>query len=132
MNPSKHAQQGFSLIEVMVSLVIICIGVLGMLAMQGRSVQLTQSTVSQSQAVLLANNLLELMRSNPGGALSSDLFSASSSYTRPLVLSSPMVRTRPLIACHAVAVREVAALPRPILTAGCRMLAICCQSARHC
>lgn len=80
MNPSKPAQQGFSMIEVLVSLVIICIGVLGMLAMQGRSVQLTQSTVSQSQAVLLANNLLELMRSNPSSALSADLFSASSSY----------------------------------------------------
>lgn len=80
MKPSKQTQQGFSMIEVLVSLVIICIGVLGMLAMQGRSVQLTQSTVSQSQAVLLADNLLELMRSNPSSALSADLFSTSSSY----------------------------------------------------
>lgn len=75
--------QGFSMIEMLVSLVIICIGVLGMLAMQGRSTQLTQSTVSQSQAVFLAANLLELMRSNPDGALSGDLFSSASAYYKP-------------------------------------------------
>lgn len=80
MNITKRVQCGFSMVEVLVSLVIICIGVLGMLALQGRSVQLTQSTVSQSQAVLLANDLLELMRSNPSSALTSDLFSSSSSY----------------------------------------------------
>ncbi len=75
-----RSSQGFSMIEMLVSLVVICVGVLGMLAMQGRSIQLTQSTVSQSQAVLLADNLLELMRSNPAGALSGDLFSSASAY----------------------------------------------------
>ncbi|MBC9252496.1 type IV pilus modification protein PilV [Pseudomonas alcaligenes] len=71
---------GFSMIEVLVSLVVTCVGVLGMFALQGRSIQYTQGAVNQNQAILLADNLLELMRSNPDGALSDDLFTTSSKY----------------------------------------------------
>jgi type IV pilus assembly protein PilV len=72
--------RGFSLVEVMVGLVITCVGVLGMMAMQGRSIQQTQSAVNQNQAILLADNLLELMRSNPDGALTDDQFTTASAY----------------------------------------------------
>lgn len=71
---------GFSLVEVMVSLLVTCVGVLGMFALQGRSIQYTQSAVNHNQAILLADNLLELMRSNPDGALTDDLFSVASKY----------------------------------------------------
>lgn len=72
--------RGFSLVEVMVALVITCVGVLGMMAMQGRSIQQTQSAVSQNQAILLADNLLELMRSNPSAALTDNQFTTASAY----------------------------------------------------
>ncbi|PAU58981.1 type IV pilus modification protein PilV [Pseudomonas sp. PIC25] len=71
---------GFSMIEVLVGLVLTCIGVLGMVALQARSIHYTQSAVNHNQAILLADNLLEMMRSNPSGALTDDLFTTSSTY----------------------------------------------------
>lgn len=72
--------RGFSLIEVMVGVVITCVGILGMLALQARSIQQTQSAVSQSQAILLADSLMELMRSNASAALVDDQFTTASTY----------------------------------------------------
>lgn len=73
-------QQGFSLIEVLVSLIVICIGVLGMVALQSRSLVQTQDSVLRNNAIMLAGDLIEMMRSNPGGALAGDLFSVTSKY----------------------------------------------------
>ncbi|MEN0106704.1 MAG: type IV pilus modification protein PilV [Pseudomonas sp.] len=56
--------RGFSLIEVLVTVVLICIGVLGMVAMQGRAIAYTQDSVQRNTAVTLANEMLELMRAN--------------------------------------------------------------------
>ncbi len=65
----KSSQAGFSLIEVLVSLVIICIGVLGLVALQSRSLVLSQDAIQRNNAIMLAGDLLELMRSNAGAAL---------------------------------------------------------------
>ncbi|WP_312358491.1 type IV pilus modification protein PilV [Stutzerimonas balearica] len=56
---------GFSLIEVMVTLVLATIGILGMVAMQGRSIQYTQDAVQRNAAVMLTSDLLEIIRANP-------------------------------------------------------------------
>lgn len=61
------AMRGFSMIEVLITLVLVCIGVLGMVALQGRTVQYTQDAVNRNNAAALANDLVELMRSNPTG-----------------------------------------------------------------
>lgn len=55
---------GFSLVEVLVALLITCIGVLGMLAMQGRTISYAQDTVLRSHAAELADELMELMRTD--------------------------------------------------------------------
>ena len=47
--------QGFSLIEVLVALLLTTVGVLGMVALQGRSVQYTQDSVQRNVAVDLAS-----------------------------------------------------------------------------
>ncbi len=60
----KHGK-GFSLIEVLVTLLLTTIGVLGMVAMQGRSIQYTQDSVQRNTAVALASDLIEIMRANP-------------------------------------------------------------------
>ncbi len=60
-----HAHRGFSLIEVLVTLVLVAIGVLGMVALQGRSIQYTQDAVQRNSAVSLVNDLTEVIRSNP-------------------------------------------------------------------
>lgn len=71
-----HFQHGFSLIEVLVTMVLVAIGVLGMVALQGRSIQYTQDSVQRNSAVTLANNLTEIMRANPN-----ELFASSSTGT---------------------------------------------------
>jgi len=72
--------RGFSLLEVLVSLLLVSIGALGMAALQGNSVRYTQDALQRNEAMLLAQQLLEQMRSNPKGALSNNKFSSSSAY----------------------------------------------------
>jgi len=66
MRINMRHSQGFSLIEVMVTLVLTTIGILGMVAMQGRSIQYTQDSVQRNTAIMLASDLVEIMRTNPG------------------------------------------------------------------
>lgn len=61
---SKRQQQGSSLVEVMVALFVLAIGLLGVLAMQSKSMQYNQSAHTYSQAVYLANDMAERIRSN--------------------------------------------------------------------
>lgn len=56
---------GFSLIEVLVTLVLTTIGILGVVAMQSRAIQQTQDSVQRNTAVMLVNELVEIMRANP-------------------------------------------------------------------
>ncbi len=79
------SQTGFSLIEVLVSLVIICTGVLGLVALQSRSLVLSQDAIQRNNAIMLAGDLLELMRSNPDAALDSGgRFFTDSPYAKPV------------------------------------------------
>ena len=54
--------QGFSLIEVLVTIVLITVGFLGMLALQSKSIQYTKEAVNRNTAITLANDLVEMMR----------------------------------------------------------------------
>ncbi|MCQ2031036.1 type IV pilus modification protein PilV [Stutzerimonas zhaodongensis] len=56
---------GFSLIEVLVALLLTTIGVLGMVALQGRSIQYTQDSVQRNTAIVLAGDLIEIIRAHP-------------------------------------------------------------------
>jgi type IV pilus assembly protein PilV len=58
-------QTGSSLVEVMVALFVLAIGLLGILAMQSKSMQYNQSAHVYSQAVYLANDIAERIRLNP-------------------------------------------------------------------
>lgn len=62
-------QKGSSLVEVMVALFVLAIGLLGILAMQSKSMQFNQSAHVYSQAVYLANDIAERIRMNPAQAL---------------------------------------------------------------
>jgi type IV pilus assembly protein PilV len=57
-------QRGSSLVEVMVALFVLAIGLLGVLAMQSKSMQYNQSAHVYSQAVYLANDMAERIRNN--------------------------------------------------------------------
>lgn len=71
----KHHSSGFSMIEVLVTLVLISIGVLGMVALQARTIQYTQDAVQRNTAAMLANDLVELIRTMPDGL--SDFYNAA-------------------------------------------------------
>ncbi|MCR6650533.1 MAG: type IV pilus modification protein PilV [Cellvibrionaceae bacterium] len=58
-------QTGSSLVEVMVALFVLAIGLLGILAMQSKSMQYNQSAHVYSQAIYLANDIAERIRNNP-------------------------------------------------------------------
>jgi len=75
--------RGFSMIEVLITLVLVCIGVLGMVALQSRTVQYTQDTVQRNTAAALANDLVELIRANPTGLPASSGFYKASGAAFP-------------------------------------------------
>ncbi len=60
----RRGQQGFTLIEILVSLIILAVGFLGLAALQSSSLQGTQNTYFRTQADLLANDMAERMRAN--------------------------------------------------------------------
>lgn len=55
---------GFSLIEVLVTLLLTAVGILGMVAMQSRAIHQTQDAVQRNTAVMLVNELIDIMRVN--------------------------------------------------------------------
>lgn len=61
---SSARSSGFSMIEVLVSLLIIVIGVLGMVGLQSKTVPYTQDSVQRNNAIMLTDDLVELIRSS--------------------------------------------------------------------
>lgn len=59
----KHS--GSSLVEVMVSLFVLAIGLMGILTMQTKSVQFNKSADTYTRAMTLANDIAERIRINP-------------------------------------------------------------------
>lgn len=56
--------RGFSLIEVLVTIVLTTVGILGMVALQSKSIQYTQDSVNRNTAIALTNELVGIMRVN--------------------------------------------------------------------
>ena len=61
-------QQGFNLIEVLVSLLILSTGILGVFALQIRSTQFNQGSLYQMRATIMAEDYIDRMRSNANAA----------------------------------------------------------------
>ena len=82
-------QQGFSLIEVLISIVILSFGLLGMVGLQAASLQANREARLQSVAVSLARELAEMMRGNKNVGV----LTAANPYWGDF--SSPLVHTTP-------------------------------------
>nr|WP_298144330.1 type IV pilus modification protein PilV [uncultured Pseudomonas sp.] len=67
--PLLYRQQGTTLIEVLITLVILSIGLLGLALLQVTSVQSNQSAYYRSQVTVLAYDLADRMRANRDAAL---------------------------------------------------------------
>jgi len=68
--PKKY--RGVTLIEVMVSLIILAIGLLGIAALQGLGTKFGNKAYYRSQAIAQAYDLFDRMRANPGGVSASN------------------------------------------------------------
>ncbi len=68
MNPCIH--RGFTLLEVMVTVLVLSIGLLGLAGLQATSLKLNSSAYLRSQATNLAYDMADRMRANRQVALS--------------------------------------------------------------
>lgn len=62
---ARNRSAGFSMIEVLVSIIIIAVGVLGMVALQSKAIPYTQDSVQRNTAIMLVDDLVEIIRSAP-------------------------------------------------------------------
>ena len=72
---TRMKSAGFSLLEVLITILLITVGVLGMVAMQGKAIQYTQDSVERTYAASLAYELLDIIRATP-----SELYKDNSPY----------------------------------------------------
>lgn len=68
----RSRQQGVSMIEVLVSIVVVAIGILGLTALQGVSMKNTTSANLRSTASLLTRDMADRMRANQAALLASE------------------------------------------------------------
>ncbi len=68
MTLSKFKQQGFTLLEVLVSLVVLSIGLLGLAALQLQGLKYNHDAYVRTQGTFLAYDLIERMRANSANA----------------------------------------------------------------
>ena len=63
-NPKRLSNRGFSLVEVLVSIIVLTFGLLGMVGMQAAALKSNREARLQSSAVVLARELAEMIRGN--------------------------------------------------------------------
>ena len=65
--PNKKSMGGYLMVEVMVSMVIILVGITGISKIQNVAKLSNEQATQRSTAINLVDNLIERIRSNPGG-----------------------------------------------------------------
>lgn len=63
---TTHRQSGFSLLEVLVTLVILSVGLMGLAFLQAQGMQLSTGAYARTQASYLTNDIIDRIRLNPG------------------------------------------------------------------
>lgn len=88
-------QQGLTLLESLVAIVVLALGVLGMLGVQMRTLAETQTGVRRAQAVRLIEDLSERIKSNPRGWTSWKTTSPTGTPPLPPQPTAPAQPARP-------------------------------------
>lgn len=68
-NDMKTRQQGFSLVEVLITLVIMSVGMLGIAGLYVQSMQAGRTSMFRHNAVTLAGDVADRIRANPGAGV---------------------------------------------------------------
>lgn len=84
-NPHRDSvsQHGFTLIEVLVSLVILSVGLLGIAGMITTSLRTNDSAYLRTEANIMAYSILDRMRTNRTAATQSEYDVSTGSYSKP-------------------------------------------------
>ena len=61
---AKRAQQGFNLLEILVSLLVLCIGLLGLVGMQAAAQQAEMESYQRAQAMVLLGDIVDRINTN--------------------------------------------------------------------
>ena len=69
-----QTQRGISLLESLIAIVVMALGILGILAVQMRTLTDTQTTVRRAQAIRLIEDLSERMKANPNALVNIDTY----------------------------------------------------------
>ena len=72
----KTGYAGFTLVEVLVSTLVLMVGILGVAAMQLVSFQNNQGAYLRSQAIYVASDYIARMRANPNGYNNTTVYDA--------------------------------------------------------
>lgn len=64
---NQTRQKGFSLIEVLISMLIFLMGIVGIVGLQGQAIRVTHDSFQRSQATWMAHEMIERMKVNPRG-----------------------------------------------------------------
>lgn len=87
--PGPRRSAGFSLIEVLVSIVVLSFGLLGMVGLQAASLRTNRDARLQSSAIALAREMAEMMRGNKDIAISLNNPYLTAQQTSPLSAGTP-------------------------------------------
>ncbi|MFT3858789.1 MAG: type IV pilus modification protein PilV [Aquabacterium sp.] len=83
--PGLSRESGASLIEVLVSILVIALGILSMAAVQSNAIRYQKTTEFRAMATMLAADLADRMRANETGAATDQYRIASDSYADGLL-----------------------------------------------
>lgn len=90
---TKKRQDGATLIEILVAMLVLSFGLLGMAALQARALKGNQSAMQRTQAVMMSYYILDAMRVDRDSAKSTDYNTGSLSGTTIGAICNPAAIT---------------------------------------
>ena len=110
LRPSKGRQSGFSLVEVLISIVILSFGLLGMVGLQASSIKANREARLQSVGTTFAKELGEMMRGNL-------VESSKPTATNPYLVAAAGAAMAPATRSYCLAVGQTCATTAAIANA---------------